>query len=393
MDPTNQQLLNSLSAYKKAHQADPFWYANAKSKVPGGGRFSDWQQMAGNKFVNEHGGSALAINPKDPSDYNQGEGKYFSGWEPTSLTPGDDDQGWWKYPGTSSWYAPVYSTQESIASRYNKRVEDGLSPNAYQDYIEGIKAGGDKYGGWGYIRTPNAGPDKGIMFGGGGGGYYTTDIETKKRMLDLLGYGDKQTGGEALSQLAENLTGGEMTSTLNPDDLMEASAMLQSMDLKYDPKYSGGEQLYPKELDQESIEELLEKMPDPHIDYRGGVALSPTGPVYDSETREQEEFREEAMRSQPITDFLRNLIGFGNVEGDFASLASAGFDDTAEIDYSQPSGNWQGPLARAPRYTDYMNQLLTGASDIGFGELPINDPESYGELIPQIDYPETPTLS
>ena len=182
MDPTNQQLLNSLSAYKKAHQADPFWYANAKSKVPGGGRFSDWQQMAGNKFVNEHGGSALAINPKDPSDYNQGEGKYFSGWEPTSLTPGDvgdDNQGWWKYPGTSSWYAPVYSTQESIASRYNKRVEDGLSPNAYQDYIEGIKAGGDKYGGWGYIRTPNAGPDKGIMFGGGGGDVEKNDKPQK----------------------------------------------------------------------------------------------------------------------------------------------------------------------------------------------------------------------
>ena len=231
------------------------------------------------------------------------------------------------------------------------------------------------------------------MFGGGEGKYHTIEDPIRQRMADLLGYGDKQTGGEALSQLAEQMTGGEMTSTLNPDDLMEASAMLQSMDPRYDPEYSGGEQLYPRELDQESAEKLLEKMPAPHVDYRGGVALSPTGPVYDSEAREQRELKEEAMRSRPITDFLRNLISFGNIEGDFASLASAGFDDTAEIDYSQPSGNWQGPLTRAPRYTDYINQLLTGASDIGFGELPINDPESYGELIPDMDYPETPTLS
>ncbi len=308
------------------------------------------------------------------------------GHHATSEAPPENptESGW--YQGEhGGWWRPQYANQDLLEKTFKRDIGSGLSPDAYQDYIEGIKAGGDKYGGYGYIRTPHdTGPESGMMFGGGHGKYYTLPAgDVKKRMMDLLGYGPKESGGEGISRLIESgkyLGGGEDTGgggeATGPhlEDLHEASAIFKSMDPKYDPKYSGGKKVYPKGPDQEDLLEAIADLPPRPINYKGNVGFHEINRGgYDSEEYDRQLLEEEQVRSRGITNFLRNISGFGAF-GEGSQEAYEGYDPHAEIDYSTLSGNYREPLRQSPTYTNYILQLLSGVEDVGFGELPINDP-------------------
>ena len=191
--------------------------------------------------------------------------------------------------------------------------------------------------------------------------------------------GDDDTGedvsrGEGISLLADSISGGEDSNigTELYDPLIEAQALYDAMG----GEGSGGgegslETNAAGELTQESIDELLADMPK-DVRYRGGVGISPIRRGgYDSEKRDA---MEGELNTPSLQDFIRNMSGFGNIENGMS--AYLGDSTEGEIDYSTLDGNWQGSLKSSPGYSDYILQMLAGASDEGFGTLPIMDPPS-----------------
>jgi len=191
---------------------------------------------------------------------------------------------------------------------------------------------------------------------------------------NLAATGGMISRGEGISQLAESISGGEDSNigTELYDPLIEAQALHDAMG----GEGSGGgegslETNAAGELTQESIDELLADMPK-DVEYRGGVGISPIQRGgYDSEKRDA---MEGELNTPSLQDFIRNMSGFGNIENGMS--AYLGDSTEGEIDYSTRQGNWQGPLKSSPGYTDYILQMLAGASDKGFGTLPIMDPPS-----------------